>query len=358
MSTGSRFAPVGRVLGRTLDGMINDRVSGLAAEAAFFALLSLPPLLLAVVGTIGFFHGMIGPDNIASLQDAIARAARTVLTSSTVNDTVMPTVRDVLDGGRADIVSIGFLLSLWSGSRATSTYMDAITIAYDLEGRRSWLTKRVLAYVLYVGAVLVGIVVLPLLVIGPKLAEQTVSRAFGTASHALVTATYWPFVVLLSITALTTLYHLATPVHTPWRRDAPGAVIALLIWLAGSVLLRLYLSATVHADSVYGPLAAPVAVLLWLWITALAVVIGAEFNSAVTQLRPPRSRPRPDFLGRPQRLVERALGLRGPEPAEVAAAAGSPGSAEQGFAVGTCREWPEHPGELLDQPQEREPDAR
>src|SRR3954451_2028085 len=313
MSAGSRLATVGRVVGRTLDGMINHRITGLAAEAAFFALLSLPPLVLAVVGTIGYFHGLIGADNILTLQDDIRRGARTVLTPGTVNDTVMPIVRDVLNGGRADAVSIGFVISIWSGSRAMSMYMDAITIAYNLEGRRSWLTKRFLAYVLYAGAVLVGIIVLPLLVIGPKLAQRAIGQGLGDASHAVVTATYWPFVVLFSIAALTTLYHLATPVRTPWRRDLPGAVLALMIWLGGSVLLRLYLGSTVHEGSAYGSLAAPVAVLLWLYVTALAVLIGAEFNSAVTYMWPARTRARSDFLGRPQRIVERRLGLRGPD---------------------------------------------
>ncbi len=306
------MATLGRVAGRTLDGMINDRITGLAAEAAFFALLSLPPLLLAVVGTIGYFHGVIGPDNIASIQNDIARGARTVLARSTVDNTVMPIVRDVLKGGRADAASIGFLLSLWSGSRAMSTYMDAITIAYDLEGRRSWLTKRVLAYVLYAGAVLVGIVVLPLLVIGPRLAERAIHRYLGGASHLLITSTYWPFVVLFSIAALTTLYHLAVPVRTPWLRDMPGAVLALMIWVGGSVLLRLYLDSAVHQGSAYGSLAAPVAVLLWLYVTALAVLIGAELNSAVMHVWPARGTLRSDFLGGPQRAVERRIGLRGP----------------------------------------------
>jgi membrane protein len=317
MSGGRRLAAVGRTLAGTLDGMIADRVTGLAAEAAFFALLSLPPFLLAVVGTIGYFHGLIGADNIAALQGDIARAARTVLTQSTVNDTVMPIVRDILNGGRADAVSIGFLISLWSGSRAMSTYMDAITIAYNLEGRRSWLTKRVLAYFLYAGGVVVGIIVLPLLVIGPKLAQQAIHHSIGGASHLVVTAAYWPFVLLFSIAALATLYHLAVPVKTRWRRDLPGAVLALLIWIGGSLLLRLYLGSSVHEGSAYGSLGAPVAVLLWLYVTALAVLIGAEFNSAfstvVSHRWPAHATPRPDWLGRPQRVVERRLGLSGPD---------------------------------------------
>jgi membrane protein len=293
--------------------MIADRITGLAAEAAFFALLSLPPLVLAMVGTIGYFHGLIGPDNINTLQNDIARGARTVLTTGTVNDTVMPIVRNVLNGGRADVVSIGFVISIWSGSRAMSTYMDAITIAYDLEGRRSWLTKRALAYLLYAGAVVVGAVILPLLVIGPELADRGLHHAVGGASHVIVTSAYWPVVLLLSVSSLATLYHLAVPVRTPWSRDLPGAVLALLIWIGGSFLLRLYLGTTVHPGATYGSLGAPLAVLLWLYVTALAVLIGAEFNSAVYHLWPSRGRPRPDWLGRPQRIVERRLGLRGPD---------------------------------------------
>src|SRR5438132_1300662 len=112
--------PFGRIAGRMLESMINDRVSGLAAEAAFFALLSLPPLLLAVVGTIGYLHGVIGQHTINEIQNDILRGANKVLNHSTVQNTVKPIVSGALRGGRADVVSIGFVLSLWSGSRAMS----------------------------------------------------------------------------------------------------------------------------------------------------------------------------------------------------------------------------------------------
>ncbi|MDX6285345.1 MAG: rane protein [Frankiales bacterium] len=290
-----------------MDGIVTDRVTGLAAEVAFFAIVSLPALLLAVIGTLGYFHSLVGQGNITDIQNTIADAASKVLRPSTVNDTVRPILRDVLTGGRAEAVSIGFLVSLWSGSRAMSTYMDAITIAYDLEGRRSWLTKRVLAYVLFAGAVFVGIVLLPLLVVGPTLLQDAVRNVPGGWAETVVIAAYWPVVALASVSSITTLYHVATPVRTPWRRDLPGALLALLIWIGGSVLLRFYLASV--PDSAYGSLGAPVAVLLWLYVTALAVLIGAEFNSAVNKVWPGREHQRPDWLGGPQRLVERTLGL-------------------------------------------------
>jgi membrane protein len=302
-----RLASIGTVVSKTMDGIVTDRVTGLAAEVAFFAIVSLPALLLAVIGTLGYFHSIVGQGNINDIENTIIDAARQVLSRSTVDGTVRPIIHDVLGGGRADAASIGFLVSLWSGSRAMSTYMDAITIAYDLEGRRSWLTKRVLAYVLFAGAVFVGIVLLPLLVIGPQLLQQAVQNAPGGWAETLVSAAYWPVVALMSIASIATLYHVATPVRTPWRRDLPGAVLALAIWVGGSVLLRFYLASV--PDSAYGSLGAPVAVLLWLYVTALAVLIGAEFNSAVSQVWPGRAHQRPDWLGGPQRLVERTLGL-------------------------------------------------
>jgi membrane protein len=116
-------------------------------------------------------------------------------------------------------------------------------------------------------------------------------------------------------------------------------VLALLIWIGGSLLLRFYLGSSVHQGSAYGSLGAPVAVLLWLYVTALAVLIGAEFNSAfnkvVSNRWPAHSTPRPDWLGRPQRMVERTLGLRGPDDPDTPAA--------NGQAVRSADRLPERP---------------
>jgi membrane protein len=309
---------VRRVIAGTLNKLAADRAVGLAGEAAFFALLSIPPLALALTGTLGYFHSLIGAGNIADIQDAISRGARAVLARDTVQDTVDPTVHDVLSGGRADVVSIGFVIALWSGSRAMSTYMDAITIAYDLQGRRSWLTKRVLAYAFFLAAVMVSAVLVPLLIVGPHLVARGAHHPLGDAAGWIVAVAYWPVVVVLSIVSLATLYHVAVPIKKPWRRALPGAVFALLVWVIGSYILRIYFAHRLPGSSAYGALAAPVAVMIWLWVTAMAIIVGAELNAQIDAVWPPRARLRSDFLGSTQRRIERRLGVGGgPPPSAV-----------------------------------------
>ena len=170
---------------------------------------------------------------------------------------------------------------LWSGSRWLNVYVDTITIMYGLDGRRHFLKTRALSFALYLVMLVVSIVLLPVLVVGP----EVLGRIFPAASGFIEVA-YWPVVVAASVSFLTSLYHVSVPVRTPWRRDLPGAAVALVIWIVGSVLLRIYLDTSVDSTSAYGSLAAPIAVLFWLYVTALAVLIGAGLNAVVDKLWP------------------------------------------------------------------------
>lgn len=257
------------------------RVTGLAAEAAFFALLSLPPLVIGLVGTMGHFRGALGEPTIAEIRTWVIDKAGTVLTGPTVNSVVVPLVDDVIKGGRVDIVSISFLISLWAGSRALNVYVDTITIAYGLSGIRGIVRTRLRAFFLYVVGLLIMIVVIPLLMAGPTLVRRAVPGAAG-----LVQLLYWPVVIVLSVLFLALLYHMSVPVRTTWWREVPGAVVALIIWIVGSFLLRFYLAGSISGVSVYGSLAASIALLAWLYVAALAVLIGAALNAEIDKMWP------------------------------------------------------------------------
>lgn len=263
-----------------------DRVLGLSAEAAFWALLSLPPLLLAVMGSIGFLGGLLGPDTVTDVQRVILDGARRVLAPNAVSNVVAPAVSGVLEAGRLDVVSIGFVLSLWSGSTAMSTYVNTITIAYDLRDYRSAIRSRLLALGLYLGAVVVGIVILPALVLGPTLIVRLSPAAARASTRSLTTILYWPTVVCGCLALLATLYHLAVPVRTNWWRALPGSILAMICWLVGSIGLRWYVGLVVRASSAYSSLSATIAVLLFLYVTALAVLLGAEVNAEIDRLWP------------------------------------------------------------------------
>ncbi len=281
------LAVLGRLTAGTFRICMRYRVTGLAAEAGFFTLLSMPPLVLGLVASIGFVGQRLGQDVLADLQDRIRQLAETFLTPDAVSTVILPTFEDVLDGGRGEIVSIGFLLSLWSGSRALNVYIDTCSIMYGLGGHRGIVRTRALSFSMYVAALLVGIVILPLILLGPNLLQTFLSqRIDGLPSLAWMSSLYWPVVTILTVVALATLYHVATPIRTPWRRDVPGAVLALVIWVLASFVLRVVISASVGGASIYGPLATPIVVLIWMYFLAIAVLIGAALNAAVDGLWP------------------------------------------------------------------------
>ncbi|MGI5480036.1 YihY/virulence factor BrkB family protein [Streptomyces lavendofoliae] len=265
----------------TVNSCIEYRILGLAAEAAFFTLLSLPPLMLGLLGLLGYIDDWTDTTTVASIERNILGAVGTVLSDRGVNDIARPLLADVTHGGRPDIISIGFAIALWSGSRAVNVFIDTITVMYGLDGHRGIVATRLLAFLLYIVALLIGAVVLPLAVVGPDRVVEFVP--WGTE---VVSVLYWPVVILLSIAFLTTLYHVSVPVRSPWVEDVPGALVALAMWVLGSFLLRIYLTSTVEGPTIYGSLAAPIAVLLWIGISAFAVLVGAAVNAAIDRVWP------------------------------------------------------------------------
>ncbi len=277
---------VGRLAAATTRICMRWRVTGLAAEAGFFALLSLPPLLLGLVGSVGYVGARLETNLLDALKDQISGIAGTFLTQDAVESVILPTFDDVFTAGRFDIVSIGFVLSLWSGSRALNVFVDTISIMYGLGGRRGIVRTRVLSFTLYLLSLVVGVVVIPLVLIGPSLLGDLLRRWDVPLDPASLGFLYWPAVTALAVVALTTLYHLATPVRTPWRNDIPGALLALVLWVVSSFVLRVVIAWSVDGTSIYGPLATPIVVLIWLYFLAIAVLIGAALNAAIDEMFP------------------------------------------------------------------------
>lgn len=259
------------------------RVTGLAAEAGFFALLSLPPLILGLVGSISYVGTWVGEDVVTEVQDRILDGSREIFTSSVVNDVIETTLRDVFEGDRFDLISIGFLIALWSGSRALNVFIDTCSIMYGLGGKRGIIRTRVLSFSLYIVALLVGIVVIPLVLAGPTLLGRLLPDQVG-----FLDSLYWPVATLLTVVSLTSLYHVSVPVRTPWFRDIPGALLTLVFWFGGSFLVRWIISVSVGGASIYGPLATPIVLLILLYVLSIAVLIGAALNAAVEQEWPRR----------------------------------------------------------------------
>lgn len=291
----------------TVSTCMRYRVTGLAAEAAFFAVLSLPPLVFALAGSIGYVFAHFSDAQVGEVKEIVLDLAGRALTPRAVDTIITPTLDDVLSGGRYDVISIGFILALWSGSRALNVFVDTITIMYGLGGHRGIVRTRALSFLLYVLGMLTGVVAIPLVVAGPRLVDKALPPRLDGLNQL-----YWPTVLLLGICFLATLYHVSVPVRTGWRYNLPGAVFTMFCWVFGSALLRWVLMGTAQGStSIYGPLAAPIAVLLWLYLLSIVVLIGAALNAAFDfiwpQLETSRAR------GELRRRLDSVLPWRHPE---------------------------------------------
>lgn len=255
------------------------RLTGLAAEAAFFAILSLPPLIFGLIGSIGFISNSFNTEVVHSIRSQVLELAGQIFTVDTVSEIIRPTVDEVLQGGRFDIISIGFLLALWSGSRVVNVFVDTVTIMYGMGGERGFVKQRFLSFGAYLIVVLLGVVVIPLVLIGPALIYSAIPAPFGWLAQL-----YWPIVIVLSVFALTSIYQLILPVRRRWTEGLPGAVVSVAVWVGGSALLRWFLSYSVGGStSIYGPLATPIAILLWLYVISVAILVGAALNSGLRE---------------------------------------------------------------------------
>ncbi|MCH9640321.1 MAG: YihY/virulence factor BrkB family protein [Actinomycetia bacterium] len=279
----------GRLIERTGRGTVDDRVPGLAAEAALFTLISLPALLLAVVGSLGFVAAALGPQGNQELRELVLGVPESFLSEQTFAS-YERTVNAVLDQTRGGVVTIGILLSLWTGSRAVNRYLETITIAYNVDQRPSW-RRRLLALGLTIGALIGAIAILPPMVFGPRIVEWLAPDPIADTTLRMLDLLFWPSLVLLVFAGLVTLYHVGVPWRTPWRRDVPGALLAMVLWVLSSAGLRVYLEFSVTDDAVYSQLAVPIAVVLWLYITAFAVLLGAEFNAEIERMWPHQDHP-------------------------------------------------------------------
>jgi membrane protein len=278
--------PVAKLTVETIRVCLRYRVTGLASEAGFFMLLSLPPLVLGLFGGVGYVGGWLGNNIVKDLIEGIQDFSSRFLVAKVVDQIILPTANDVLQNGRGDLISLGFLLSIWSGSRALNVFVDTISIMYGQSGVRGIVRTRALSLTLYFLSLLVGIIVIPLVVIGPSWLGELIPDEVQ-----FLTLLYWPLVSILAVASIATLFHISTPRRSPWMRDVPGAVLTLVIWVLASFVLRGTLTASVSGGtSIYGPLSTPIVLLIFLYALAIAVLIGAALNAAIRTMWPVEER--------------------------------------------------------------------
>lgn len=292
---------IGATAKRTLVRAWDDNIFSESAAAAFWQTLSLPPLLLGLLGSLGYVGSWFAPNTLELVRGEILHVAGGVFSGNAVDEVIVPTVDSILTTGRSELVSLGFVISLWSGSSAMSSFVDAITRAHDQYGVRNPIWQRTLALILYLVGLVAGIVALPLLALGPDRITRVLPGAWRADITSLIGWLYYPVLGIGLVVALTTLYRLALPAKPPWRRGLPGALLAAVVFLVGVTGLRVYLNAITTTGYTYGALAAPIAFLLAAFFIGFAVVIGAHLNAALQHFHPVRLKDRRGVVDQPPR---------------------------------------------------------
>ena len=261
------------------------RVLGMAAEAAFWGTFTLPWILLATISAIGFVSDQVGEDVTRDIVEGILDYASDLLSPEGVENYLLPLIDEILTGS-ASLSILGFVVALWSGSRVISTFVEASRIIHGTP-RKGWLHTRARALLIY----LLGIGVLGLLVFA--LLEIPVLRAatpLGGGPEDSPWATFW--VIAALVVSMTTLQWLANPRHLSWWYHVLGGLISVALWLLGSAALQVYIGWLLREGSLYGAIVAPIAIMLWVFVTSLAVMLGMTFTAARVDRRQRRKRER------------------------------------------------------------------
>jgi membrane protein len=299
---------------RTLSKSWDDSIFSESAQAAFWCALSLPPLLLGMLGSLAYIAPIFGPDTLPAIQEQFISTAGRFFSRNVVNEIIAPTVRDIVTGARGEVVSLGFVISLWAGSSAISAFVDSITEAHDQTPLRHPVRQRFFALGLYVVMLVGAIVTAPLIALGPRKIAQNIPDSWDN----VLAFGYYPVLFLGLVVAMTFLYRVSLPKPLPSHRLVIGSVLATVVFLIATFGLRVYLTWITSTGYTYGALATPIAFLLFAFFLGFAIMLGAELNAAIEE-----EWPAPVTHAKRLRwwLEEKAESLNGSSPAEEPATA-------------------------------------
>src|SRR5215218_4727677 len=264
---------------RTLAKSWDDSIFSESAQAAFWCALSLPPLLLGMLGSLAYIAPLFGPETLPVIQEQLINTASRFFSQNVVSEIIEPTVRDIVKGARGEVVSLGFVISLWAGSSAISAFVDSITEAHDQTPLRHPVRQRFYALGLYVVMLVGAIATAPLFALGPRKVAQYLPDSWDN----VLAFGYYPVLFLALVIAMNLLYRVSLPKPLPSHRLLFGSVVATVVFLIATLGLRIYLTWITSTGYTYGALATPIAFLLIAFVLGFAIMLGAELNAAIQE---------------------------------------------------------------------------
>lgn len=267
---------------RTLSKAWDDSIFSESAEAGFWTCLSTPPLLLGILGTLAWVAPLFGADTLSSIIKSVISTARNFFSPNVVNEIIEPSIRDITTTAGGEVASLGFLISLWAGSSAISSFVDAVVEAHDQTELRHPVRQRLFALFLYIMMLLFVVITAPVAVAGPRKVSEHIPPGLENLLHY----GYYPALLLGIMAGVTVLYRVSLPVPLPTHRLVPGTVLASVVFVVATLGLRFYLKWIGSTGYTYGALATPIAFLLFAFFGGFSIMIGAELNAAIQEKWP------------------------------------------------------------------------
>ena len=270
------------VLKRTVREAREDNLTDWAAALTYYGVLSIFPALLVLVALLSLLgeHPRTTDALLEIVQDVSPGAA-----AETLRDPIVDVIRS--KGGAGALLGVGLVGALWSASGYIGAFMRAMNVLYEVEeGRPFWKLRPLQIAITIAMVLLLALVAIAIVITGPL--ASAVGGVVGLGDVALTAWSWgkWPVLALIVIVMLAVLYYAAPNVkHPGFRLLSPGAVAAVVLWLVASLLFALYVANFGSYNKTYGSLGAVVVFLVWLWISNLALLLGAELDSELERRR-------------------------------------------------------------------------
>lgn len=271
-----RSGGLGQTLKRTMAEFKEDNLSDTAAALTYYSVLSIFPALIALISLVSL---VMSPKKIVStLTDLVSSIG-----PSSAVDTFQKPIESMASGSGtpAALLIVGALGALWTASGYVGAFIRASNVIYEVEEGRSFFTLRPVQLLVTLIAVLLQAVVLVGLVVSGPLAKKA-GDALGVGDAAVTAWNWakWPVMVLIVVLIIAVLYYASPNAKLRgFPSVLPGAVLALLVWIVASVGFAFYVANFGSYNKTYGTLGGIVVFLVWLWLTNLAILLGAEFNA-------------------------------------------------------------------------------
>ena len=270
----------GGVLKRTIREFKRDNLTDLAAALTYYGVLSIFPLLLVLVSILGLVGKSATQPLIDNVGTVAPGAAKDIVTSAIQN-------LQKSQGAAGILFVVGLVAALWSASSYIAAFMRAANEIWDVEeGRPIWKTIPLRLAITLVTVILLAVMALAVVLTGP-LAEQ-VGNVIGLGSTAVTVwdIAKWPVMILIVSLMFAFLYWAAPNVrHPKFQWVSPGGVLAVLLWIVASAAFAFYVANFGSYNKTYGALAGVIIFLVWLWITNVVILLGAEFNAEIERGR-------------------------------------------------------------------------